>query len=394
MKSKIILVVILLISLVLGITLVSNATDELQARTSINTEDMVGEDVNYDDQIDLISLDPEDYGEEIPVENFQRGDVYVLENNASVESYIDGNLYILADNVDVSSYVDGNVFAMGTNVTIKGDITGSLFAIGENVNFLSGYAKDVYFYAENVLIGEDATISREAKMMGETVTISAPIDGDAYTRAEKVIVTDSATITGKLVYSGELSKATEDQIGSIEKQEIKLPEKVSSQNTFANKAEKVLFKTITALIIIGLIVLASNRKAEGKITIGGSLKGLLAGLGWIVLIPIIVLLLILTVVGVPAALILLTIYILMYFVAIPAVSLQISAYILNIKNKYSKVLLWLLAVVIYCAFAIVRLIPSLGFIITILLGTYGFNLILKTIFSNKKKEVKDEPVVE
>lgn len=387
MKSKIILVVILLVSLVLGITLVANATDDLQVRTSINVEDIVGEDLDYD-EIDPISLDLEDYED---VEEFQRGDVYILEDNALVESYIDGNLFVLADNANISSYVDGNVFILGSNITVKGDIEGSLFACGENIE-LSAYVKDVYLYASNIFIDEDAYIEREAKMMGETITISGLISGDVYTSAESVIATRTAFIDGKLVYTGEISLASEDQVESVEKQEIKLPEN-TNENKVAAKAERVLIKTITALIIIGLVVKASKNKLEGNITVGGTFKGILAGLGWIVLIPIIIVVLMITIVGLPAALILLTTYILMYFVAIPAVSLQISACILNIKNKDSKVLLWLLGVAIYCALAIVRLIPTLGFILTILLGTYGFNLILKTIFSKKKKEVKEEPVV-
>lgn len=394
MKSKIILVVILLASLVLGITLVANATDDLQVRSSINVEDVVGEDANYDDLINPISLNPEDHDEILPVgEELKRGDVYVLEDNASIESYIDGNLYVLADNVDIASYVDGNVFLMGKNITIKGDITGSLFACGENINFLSGYAKDVYFYSENIFMTENASIEREAKMFAETITISGLINGDTYTSAKKVIVTDNAIIDGKLTYYGELSKASEDQIGSIEKKEIKLPE-ISTKSKVISKVERILIKTTTALIITGLIVVATNKKMEGNITLSGTLKGVFAGAGWIVLIPIIVIFLMLSIVGLPAALILLILYVLMYFVAIPAVALQISAYILNIKNKDSKLLLWLLAVVIYCALAIVRLIPILGAILTILLGTYGFNLILKTIFSKKKKEVNIEPVVE
>ena len=70
----------------------------------------------------------------------------------------------------------------------------------------------------------------------------------------------------------------------------------------------------------------------------------------------------------------------------PPQQLQISSYILNVKNKDSKVLLWLLGVVIYCALAILRQIPTLGEIITFIAGLYGFNLIIKTLFPKKKKE--------
>lgn len=395
MKSKIILVVILLISLVMGITLVAKATDDLEVRTNINLEDMVGEDDNSEDFIDPISLDVENFIDMSAYEEdeLQRGDVYVLDKNASVEEYVDGNLYVLSNNADISAYVDGNVFVMGKNVTIKGNVTGSLFIFGENVNFLSGYAKDAYICADNIVMAEEATISREAKMVGSTISISGVIDGNVYASAEQINVIDTGYISGKLTYAGEVSSTYEDQIGSLEKREVNVAEKVTQEKTIANKAESILFKTVTALVIIGLIVLASDKKTEGNITVSDCVKGVLAGIGWIILIPVIVVLLMLTIVGLPASIILLMTYILMFFVAIPAVSLQVSAYILNAKNKNSKALLWLLAVVIYCAVAILKMIPTVGFIISVLLGTYGFNLIIKTLFAKKKKEVSVEPTV-
>lgn len=401
MKNKIILITFLVIAL-LGTT-IAFATDNLDVKSSANVEDLVGEEnTNTTNQDDLegqpVVTSILDETMPISEENFEnavntsRGDLYILENNASIENDVDGNLFVLADNVDIAANVNGNVFVMGTNVNLKSNVSGSVFALASNLNFVSGQVTDVYFYGTNISMAEDAVVSREAKMMGDTIKISGTITGDLYTQTDKISLDETGKITGKLVYSGELSQVTEGQIGSLEKQEIKTTV-VEQKSSFANKAESVLYKTVTALFIIGLIVLVTDKKMETKVTVSDAIKGIIGGFIWIVIIPVIVIVLMLTIIGLPFSVLLLALYVLMFFVAIPAMSLQISAYILNIKNKNSKVLLWLLAVVIYCALAILRQIPTLGIVITFIAGLYGFNLIMKTLFSKKKEKNTENPVV-
>lgn len=379
MKRKILLVVILLIALFAS-TIVF-ATDDLEVKSNVNVNDFVGDD---DVSVENTMLPTSE--DEVVETSVKRGDLFILQDNASINNDVDGNVYVMADNVEIEGNIDGNVFAMGTNVTIRSNVSGSVFALAENVNFVCGEAKDVYFFGNDISVFDEAIISREAKMMAETIRISGSITGDLYSESERIKVTESGKIDGKLVYSGELYKENDEQIGSLEKHEVQKVE-LEEKNSLVAKTEKILVKTITALVITGLIVLILDKKIDGKITVADAVKGIIAGSLWIIVIPVILILLMITIIGLPISAILLMLYILMFFIAIPALSLQISAYILNIKNKESKMLLWLLAVVIYCAIAILREIPTLGVIVTLLVGTYGFNLIIKTLFSKKKEKV-------
>ncbi len=378
-KSKIILIVLLMTLIMSTIVFASDELD-LEPRTSANIEDTVG-----DDLIAPISTDENDIGGN-PV---SRGDLYVIQTNANIVDKVDGNLFIISDNVDISADVDGNIFVMSDNVKINSNINGSAFVLAQNLTITNGSIKDAYFYADNITLAENTIISREAKMMAESINVFGMVLGDVYTAAEKVTLEETGSISGKLVYSGKLEQNHEGQVGSLEKQEVKT-DNIKNEDNFANKAESIVFKTVTALFVIGLIVLVTNKKLETKVTVGDVVKGIIGGALWVVLIPIIAVALILTIFGIPFSLILLTIYVLMFFVAIPMVSLQISAYVLNLRNKDSKVLLWLFAVVIYCAIAILRLIPVLNVAIPLLVGSYGFNLIIKTLFPKKKKEVGEE----
>lgn len=407
MKTKIILIVSLVL-LLLGTT-ITFATNDLEARQSANVEDLVGDETTNEVKEDELqaapissaldatapidsNLEDSEILEQEDSTKTTRGDLYVLETNTSIEEDVDGNLFILADNADISANVAGNVFIMATNVKLKGNVSGSVFALANNVNFIQGQVTDVYFFGTNITIEENAIVSREAKIMGNTINISGTITGDLYTQADNISLDETGSITGKLVYSGKLTQAVEGQIGNIEKQEIKTPE-IERKSSFETKAESILYKTVTALCIIGLMVLVTDKKFETKITLSDTVKGIIGGIVWIIVIPVIVLVLMLTIIGLPFSLILLMLYILMFFVAIPAVSLQISAYILNLKNKDSKVLLWLLGVIIYCALAILRQIPVVGIILTFAIGVYGYNLIIKTLFPRKKKDSKENPVV-
>ena len=400
MKNKIFLITLLVIAL-LGTT-IAFATDNLDAKPNANVEDLVGEEATAEESEDLqvepiSSLDATAPITENSIQNTQenqteRGDLYILENNVSVENDVDGNLFVLADNADISGNVAGNVFVMATNVSIKSNVSGSVFVLADNLNFVNGQVTDVYFYGNNISMSETAVVTREAKMMAATIKISGTITGDLYTQADIISLDETGSITGKLVYSGELNQAAEGQIGSIEKQEIKKIV-IDQRSNFEKKAESILSKTVTALFIIGLMVIISNNKIEAKLTLSDYVKGTVGGFVWIIVIPVIAMFLMLTIIGLPFAILLITLYVLMFFVAIPAMSLQISAYILNIKNKDSKVLLWLLGVLIYCALAILRQIPVVGGVITFITGLYGFNLIIKTLFSKKKEKNVEATVI-
>ena len=133
MKNKIILITFLLIAL-LGTTIVL-ATDELEVRNNINARDLVGENetneevennVSDEDLVATPVVTSLDMTEPINEDSFKtttpqtkRGDLYVLEDNASIENEVDGNLFIIADTVAVSGNVYGNVFVMGNNIKLK-----------------------------------------------------------------------------------------------------------------------------------------------------------------------------------------------------------------------------------------------------------------------------------
>lgn len=408
MKNKIILIALLIIAL-LGTTIAfaTDSTDDLEVKSNVNVGDLVGEEPTnevddeptdeMEDELQASPISSLDSTQPITQENFEaieenqieRGDLYILESNVSIKDYVDGNLFVIGDNVDVSADVNGNVFILASNVTLKANVYGSAFVLANNLNYESGQITDVYFYGNSITMHEEAVVSREAKMMADAIKISGTINGDLYTQADSIILDEKGYITGKLVYSGDLIQAYEGQIGSLEKQEINVPV-TPTKSTFETNAESILLKTITAIFIIGLIVLMVNNKIETKVTGTDVLKGVVGGFLWIIGIPIIVIILMITIIGAPFALILLLLYIVMLYVAIPVVSLQIAEYILKAKNKDSKVLLWLLGVAIYLVLAILRKLPVVGTILTFIVGTYGFNLILKTLYSKKKKDDKIE----
>ena len=427
MKSKIFLIAILIIALLSSFVL---ATDDLDVRTSVNVNELVGEGIQ--DGTDMISEGSEydimpislPEGEGIPVsipddedfsvgvpeeywrgvvpeeywrneESLKRGDLFVIEDNYTLDGYVDGNVYVLAKSVTINGEVNGNAFILANSIVVSGNIYGSLYAAGDVITIENAQITDVYLAAgSDIVLSENATITREAKMTAEAIVIEGAITGDLYSSSETVKLHQGGLVTGNVVYTGELSEANVGQIGGV-KQKIEKSEVATTNktDTVKEKVTSVLFKTFTALLIIGLVVLASNKKSEANITVGECIKGVCLGLVWVIVIPVIAIALMCTVVGIPFSVLLILVYIALYFIAIPAVSLQITAYLLNKNNNDSKVALWLLSTVAYCVIAIVRSIPVIGGWITVLVGLYGFNLIIKTLFSKKKKEdSKEEPV--
>ena len=82
--------------------------------------------VNYDDYIDLISL--EDEIMPISAFNIVEDDIYRIEKQVILQDMVDGNVYIIAQDLKITgAVIEGNVYAMAESIIIENsEITGSV----------------------------------------------------------------------------------------------------------------------------------------------------------------------------------------------------------------------------------------------------------------------------
>lgn len=386
-KLSILLIIFLLI--ISNVVLATSDTEKTNLNVTAENE-VLGE-----EGIMPISLDisEDEKLKENNLNEIQKGDVYLAKEIVSLENPIDGNLYVVASNIDISNdVIYGNVFVVAENVTINANITGATYIVAKNVTINAGMT-DAYIVAENIEFKSDAYVERDARMVGESLILDGEISGSLYTSVKEIVLKENGYVAGTLSYSGELNYKDGAQIGNLAKYEINVDtEKIQKQSQNHLKALNIVTKTITALIIIGVIVRISNNGKE-KETVIGVIKGIIAGFSWMFVIPILIIFGMITIIGLPISMLALFVYILMYFIVIPMATLQIAKILLQINNKDTKFMIWLTGTLIYLVVALIQNIPTVGAIVTFILGTYGFNLILKKVFKKSKKVSKEDVIM-
>jgi hypothetical protein len=362
-------------------------SDEIE-QTPIEPRDSISE----EDDLDLISLDDESMPIIEDETEIKVGDFYkISDESVSLTRNVDGNVYIIAKDVEISSnMIYGNIFIIAESVNITSDITGSAYIIAKNIVINDGGMSDAYFIANNVKLNENSYVSRDVKILADSLTIDGSIYGSLYSSVENIEVGNYGYIQSDFYYSGELSYANENQIGNVIKQDkVVIVNDTNQDNGIKDEILSIITKAVTALFIIGIILLVSNKKMNTEITPSSVIKKVLLGILYVVLIPIVSVLCMLTVVGLPVGLIILILYVLMFIVCIPVASISITEVALKNKDT-SNVKKWLIATLIYVVIAILQKIPVIGTIVTIILGTYGISLIMKLIFKKTKSNNKNQ----
>lgn len=114
---------------------------------------------------------------------------------------LEGDLNAVGGTVVIVGTVDGDLEAYAGSVRIEGEVTGDVDVFGGNVVIDGTVGGDVDAAAGNVVVGPDADIGGPFSAAAGAVRIDGRIGGNTYLAAGAVTLGDSATIDGNLVYA-------------------------------------------------------------------------------------------------------------------------------------------------------------------------------------------------
>jgi hypothetical protein len=328
---------------------------------------------------------------------------FLAEDNLIVETNICGNLFAAGQSVKVKSDVDGATFAAGSTVsisnnhdfvfaagqTIELDEVGSkdVFIAGANITIINSNLRDIYVSGESITIKGGS--ARNIHAAGAKVSIEGDITGNVEVAAEELKILGETVISGKLSYN-EDAKYTSSKSASVgEVEKYKSPE----VNVKINPLKIILAKFIEAflsyvsLLLVAFILLALYKKFYANVkklqkVDNFELKALGIGLLGLICVPILGIILLITIVGIPLSLILFALYfVAIYLTAIPSTYYVGTILFKNkIKNDYAVVALSLLI------YYVARLIPFAGGILAFASLIFGLGIIIYLVKPVLKKD--------
>lgn len=257
-------------------------------------------------------------------------------DSVTIRGTINGDAYIAGGVVTVDGTINGDLLVGGGVVTIKGRVSDDVRAAGGMVTIDGKVGKNVTAFGGTITFGSDADIDGDVVTGGGTfahlgnidgkaliysgeVTLAGRVGGNLKTTAEKVTVLKTALLDGNLDYTSEkeASVSAEARIaGTVKRTAAEkglTPIGPRLRRDFLTFRLGINLLSYLSMLLLGLLLLriAPRQMAAVSKRIGQQ-PWRSMGLGFLILIltPIVIVILITTVIGIPLAAILGVVYLL------------------------------------------------------------------------------------
>jgi hypothetical protein len=251
-----------------------------------------------------------------------KDDVYAFGDSVKIDGVIDGDLIVLASNVQINGTVTGDVYLLGSTATVDANIYGNTTILANNTSLKGILAQNVYMvttYANyDAQAGKDVfSVSAENNFKGSIgddlraysmrSAIDSTVNGDLILLGEEYTVSEEK-ISNNIYYNSTLNTIAREQGVDLDNG-IKIDTSVV-EKSIKNNWSFISLKAIVSFVgfaLVGLILITltpvKNVELQKKITgsIDEFLKSLVMGFAVFLLLPFPLFILMITIVGFPAA---------------------------------------------------------------------------------------------
>lgn len=314
---------------------------------------------------------------------FSAGNIIMTSGNE-----IQGNLFAAGNMMNISeNSIGSSLIIAGNQMTVSGNyVVNNIFAAGSKITLSDTSAVSIYLAGDSIEV--DGGFFEYANISGGTVVINSQVDGDVCIEAENVIIGDEAVILGelKVISDKDAEISSSAEVGKYVFDEVKNNNNSSTQND--SVAKKILGKIssaiywIIALGIVGvLLCIFFNKQLDESVELIVSRTGAFIGTGALMLIavPMACIIAAITVVGLPLSGFVFMIYMFMIFAgsSFAGASLGRLAF-----PRIGKMLASLIGIAI---FMILDIIPIIGAIASIAADMYFMGYVGQKLYANIKK---------
>lgn len=328
------------------------------------------------------------------------------DDTTSQEASTNHDLYAAGDSVtiDASETVNGNAFVFGDTVTVNGQIGGDLFVVANTLNIdggqiygnvfamantitLNGLIYDLYAVCDTLNVAYDGLTYRDLKVTCNTASINGVIGKDVNIEARKSLTIESdCYIYGNLNYSAQSEIAVADGLvmGDINYSDL-------SVTSSSGSVLGYLISLLTILVFTLVVWLVASKLAPkfyGRLTSMEPKKmalSILIGLLAIIITPIIIMLLMMTVIGMPVALSLLAIYMIAVVLSFAMAVMGIAAKLAQKVKSLAKLNNLLAVIIVTIVLWALSLIPYAGPVIFFIVILTGFGMLILSVLNKKEK---------
>lgn len=352
-------------------------------------------------------------GDMVSVANKEKvdGSLYVTGRSLTIDAEVHGDVFCAGQTIVVTGTVHGDVICAGQTVIVKGKVDGNVRLAGQVVTLDAQVAKSATVAAQTFVleqagkVGEDMTIgSSDATLKGsvgrdvvagaENLLLAGIVGRNVSTESTNTKLNGDARVGGNLTYT---SYKTLDQAGgatitgAVTRNDP--PTDRSAENkSFGQMLGDWLYWLVAYLLIVLALVLLFPRMFQTVTDRAFPMPwwALLAGLGALFVMPLILLLLALTFVGLPLMFVTLILWIGVVLLSGPVFGYYVGRLVL--RKQTQPVLTMLVGASIVTVASFIPYLNILVGILTLWLGSGMLIMeIIRRISSNRLKTSSSKP---
>lgn len=334
-------------------------------------------------------------GSSITIDGKIQGDVICAGRSITINGFVDGDILCAGQSITINGEVRGNVRVVGSSVAINGKVARNVMVAGSDIN-LGSEAQigwDMMFagaYAD--LRGE---IKRDIDGAGAIITIGSIVgrnvnlfgerndDSKNNTNRNKTItIAKEAVINGNLSYTASEDAVIEEGAtikGSTDRHNFTMRKSADSESAVAGYIWWRII-VIFAALLVGLLLVSWLKRPINQMYQKISTKPFATlgyGLLFIIVTPIICLLLFFTFIGIPLALMLGVVWLMMLYLGKIITAIMIGEEIMKRRKqvegrKHNIILSMIVGIIVsYIIFSI----PVIGTLVAMLATIFGVGLV-------------------
>ena len=313
-------------------------------------------------------------------------DVVAAGNSVNINGNVEESVLAAASSVNIKGNVGSNIRVASGNVLIQGNIGGDITSIGSSLtlekNTING---DVIFAGDVAEL--NGTVNGSVYFAGNKLVINGPVKGTINTAAKAIEIGSNGSVEGNLNYWSEKELSfNEERIQGTVNYHERAPINFDLKGFwFFGLLAKSLGLLIALLLIVWLMPrFAKNFTSE---TYRNTWKNLGVGAISFFIIPIVCIMLLITLIGIPLAFVLGLVYILLLVasgVLTPLVIGSLAWKQINRADKYEAD--WKVALIGIVITFIINLIPVLGALITFVFMLFSLGEVSMTLWGVFRKQ--------
>lgn len=263
--------------------------------------------------------------------------LFAAGRNIDISAPVNGDIFCAGQNITINGNIQGDVICAGQTITVNGEVDGDIRLAGQSVTINAPVSSNASIAGQSVTIGSSGRIGQDLNLAADTATVNGRVARDiagassnleinsrigrgVTAAVDTLVLTDNARVGGDIEYTSdnELEQAEGAAVaGTITRNETARESRADYGSLIGLTAGFAVYIFLTALIS-ALVLTAIFPQVFNKVSDAALERPLgTAGIGLVALIgvPVIVIGLMMTVLGIPLALMLLYVWLFIVFLS-------------------------------------------------------------------------------